>query len=150
MLMPSTGGREPMIVADRLTKRYGHRTVVDGLSFEVWPGRVTGFIGANGAGKTQTLKMILGLVAPSSGQATIAGRPLIAHTRPAQAVGAVLDGGASNDGRTARAALRISALLARVPTSRADELLASVRLEGDGDRRVGEYSLGMRQRLALA
>lgn len=150
MLKSLTAGRDPMIVADRLTKRYGPRTVVDDLSFGVWPGRVTGFIGPNGAGKTQTLKMILGLVAPTSGRATVAGRPLVAHPRPARAVGIVLDGGAFNEGRTARDALRISALLAGVPASRADELLERVGLEGEGDRRVGDYSLGMRQRLALA
>lgn len=138
------------VVADGLTKRYGDRTVVSGLSFSVWPGRVTGFLGPNGAGKTQTLKMILGLVHPSQGTATIQGRPLVAHPEPARVVGAVLDGGAFNYGRTARGTLRISALIAGVGEARVEELLARVGLDDDGDRRVGEYSLGMRQRLALA
>ncbi|HEV3053493.1 MAG TPA: ATP-binding cassette domain-containing protein [Solirubrobacteraceae bacterium] len=138
------------VVADGLTKRYGDRTVVSGLSFSVSPGRVTGFLGPNGAGKTQTLKMILGLVHPSQGTATIQGRPLLAHSEPARVVGAVLDGGAFNYGRTARSTLRISALIAGVGEARVEELLARVGLDDDGDRRVGEYSLGMRQRLALA
>jgi ABC-2 type transport system ATP-binding protein len=138
------------VVADGLTKRYGDRTVVSGLSFSVTPGRVTGFLGPNGAGKTQTLKMILGLVHPSRGTATIGGRPLLAHREPARVAGAVLDGGAFNYGRTARSTLRISALVAGVSEARVEELLTRVGLEDDGDRRVGEYSLGMRQRLALA
>lgn len=142
--------RPAAIVADRLTKRYGARTVVDELTFSVRPGCVTGFLGPNGAGKTQTLKMILGLVRPTSGRATIAGRPLSAHPHPGRTVGTVLDGGAFNLGRTGRGALRISALIAGVGETRVEQLLERVGLEDHADRRVGEYSLGMRQRLALA
>lgn len=139
-----------MIVADRLTKRYGTATVVDALSFQARAGRVTGFLGPNGAGKTQTIKMMLGLVRPSAGRATIAGRPLAEHAHPAHVVGTVLDGGAFNLGRTARSALAISALVAGVPASRVEQLLERVGLRDDADRRVGDFSLGMRQRLALA
>jgi ABC-2 type transport system ATP-binding protein len=150
MLNYSTFEPAAAVIADGLTKRYGDRTVVSDLSFSVLPGRVTGFLGPNGAGKTQTLKMIVGLVRPTSGSATIDGRPLLAHREPAHVVGAVLDGGAFNYGRTARGSLRISALIAGVGEARVEQLLARVGLEEDGDRRVGEYSLGMRQRLALA
>jgi ABC-2 type transport system ATP-binding protein len=139
-----------MIVADGLTKRYGTTTVVGGLRFGVQPGRVTGFLGPNGAGKTQTLKMILGLVRPTSGRATIGGRPLAAHAHPARVVGSVLDGGAFNPGRSGRHALSITALLAGVPPSQVGGMLERVGLGQDGDRKVGDYSLGMRQRLALA
>ncbi len=138
------------IVADRLTKRYGHRTVVDGLSFSVRPGRVTGLLGPNGAGKTQTLRMILGLVHPTSGSVSVGGLPLVAHPHPARVVGVVLDGGAFNPGRSARDSLRISALLAGVSDARVEELLDRVGLADDAHRKVGQYSLGMRQRLALA
>ena len=120
------------------------------MSFSIYPGRVTGFLGPNGAGKTQTLKMLLGLVRPTGGRATILGRELLSHADPAHVVGAVLDGGAFNYGRTARSTLRISALIAGVREARVEELLWRVGLEDDADRRVGEYSLGMRQRLALA
>jgi ABC-type transport system involved in cytochrome c biogenesis ATPase subunit len=94
--------------------------------------------------------MILGLVRPSGGAATIAGRPLAAHAHPARVVGTVLDGGPFNLGRPARSALRISALVAGVPEERVDELLVRVGLGGDATRRIRDYSLGMRQRLALA
>lgn len=149
MFTPAIGAGDPIIVADNLTKRYGARTVVDELSFEIGAGRVTGFLGPNGAGKTQTIKMILGLVAPSEGQARIAGRPLIAHRHPSGVVGAVLDGGAFHPSCTGRATLRIAALLAGVPSGRADALLERVALAEAADEKVGAYSLGMRQRLAL-
>ncbi len=128
-----------MIEVEELTKRYGRRTVVDELSFTVRPGRVTGFLGPNGAGKTQTIKMILGLVHPTGGRVRVDG-----------IAGAVLDGGAFHRGRTARAALRIYARLAGAPPSSADELLERVGLTDAATRRVGTFSLGMRQRLALA
>jgi len=150
MFKNSTPDDGPVIVADGLTKRYGHATVVDGLSFQIRPGRVTGFLGPNGAGKTQTIKMILGLVRPSAGTATIEGVPLSAHRDPARVVGCVLDGGAFSPGRRARRALRITARVAGVPFSRVDQLIDLVGLGEDADRKVGDYSLGMRQRLALA
>jgi len=139
-----------MITVEALTKRYGDTTVVDDLGFEVQPGRVTGFLGPNGAGKTQTIKLLLGLVRPSSGRALIDGRPLAAHAHPPALVGTVLDGGAFHPARTARHALRLHALAAGVPARRVDELLARVGIAHAANRKVGKFSLGMRQRLALA
>jgi ABC-2 type transport system ATP-binding protein len=139
-----------MIEVEALSKRYGAATVVDGLSFTARPGRVTGFLGPNGAGKTQTIKMLLGLVRPSSGRALVAGAALAAHAHPASVVGVVLDGGAFHPGRSARAALRIHARLVGARPRRADDLLEQVGLAAAAGRRVGTYSLGMRQRLALA
>ena len=150
MFKHSTAQGAPMIVVDGLTERYGQTTVVDALSFQVRAGRVTGFLGPNGAGKTQTIKMILGLVRASAGRATIAGRPLTAHDDPARVAGCVLDGGAFSPGRRARSALRIAARVAGIPSSRVDELIELVGLGGDAHRKLGDFSLGMRQRLALA
>jgi ABC-2 type transport system ATP-binding protein len=139
-----------MITVEGLTKRYGDASVVDDLTFEAQPGRVTGFLGPNGAGKTQTIKMILGLVKPAAGTAEICGRPIAAHDHPPRVVGAVLDGGAFHPGRTGRAALRLHARYAGVPACRVTEALREVGLASDAGRRVAKYSLGMRQRLALA
>jgi ABC-2 type transport system ATP-binding protein len=133
-----------------LTKRFGAVTAVDGVSFDVEPGRVTGFLGPNGAGKTTTLRMILGLAHPTSGTATIDGRPYRALSDPAGTVGAVLERSGFHPGRRARDHLRAVARAARIPESRADETLEVVALQNAGHRRAGGYSLGMRQRLALA
>ncbi len=139
-----------VITVESLTKRYGDNVAVDDLSFAVEPGRVTGFLGPNGAGKTQTIKMILGLVRPTSGEALIDGRPLIGHPHPPALVGTVLDGGAFHPARTARDALRLHALASGVAEARADALLERVGIADAADRKVGKFSLGMRQRLALA
>jgi ABC-2 type transport system ATP-binding protein len=139
-----------MITVTNLTKKYGPVTAVDKVSFGCEPGTITGFLGPNGAGKSTTLRMITGLARPDSGHATIAGRPFADLPNPALLVGTLLDASAMHDGRTGRATLRIAATVAGVPADRADELLAAVGLTGAGRRRVGTYSLGMRQRLGLA
>ena len=134
---------------DRLTKRYGAVTAVDGLSADIRPGRVTVFLGANGSGKTTSMRALLGLTPPTSGTATIDGRAYRQLDHPARVVGAVLDQG-FHPNRSARQHLRIAALQAGMPAGRADELLAYFGLTEAAGRRVGGYSLGMRQRLALA
>ena len=133
-----------------LRKRFGPVTAVDGVSFDVQPGQVTGFLGPNGAGKTTTLRMILGLAHPTSGTATIDGRTYRALEDPARTVGAVLERSGFHPGRRARDHLRAVARAARIPESRADETLEIVALQQAAQRRAGQYSLGMRQRLALA
>jgi ABC-2 type transport system ATP-binding protein len=134
---------------DRLTKRYGAVTAVDGLSADIRPGRVTVFLGANGSGKTTSMRALLGLTPPTSGTATIDGRSYRQLGHPARVVGAVLDQG-FHPNRSARQHLLIAALQAGMPAGRADELLAYFGLTEAAGRRVGGYSLGMRQRLALA
>ena len=134
---------------DRLTKRYGAVTAVDGLSADIRPGRVTVFLGANGSGKTTSMRALLGLTPPTSGTATIDGRAYRQLGHPARIVGAVLDQG-FHPNRSARQHLRIAALQAGMPAERADELLDYFGLTDAAGRRVGGYSLGMRQRLALA
>jgi len=138
------------ITVDGLTKRYGAVTAVDGLTFEVEPGLVTGFLGPNGAGKTTTLRMILGLVAPTAGQALIGGRRYADLPEPRQTVGAVLEATGFHPGRRGRDHLRILAESGGIPVARVDEVLDRVGLADAGDRRAGTYSLGMRQRLGLA
>jgi len=133
-----------------LTKRFGAVVAVDDLSFVVGPGTVTGFLGPNGAGKTTTLRMLLGLVAPTAGQALVNGVPYRQLPDPTGTVGAVLEASGFHPARTARNHLRTVATVAGIPASRVDEVLELVGLGGDGDRRVGGYSLGMRQRLELA
>jgi ABC-2 type transport system ATP-binding protein len=133
-----------------LTKRFGSVTAVDGISFEVESGKVTGFLGPNGAGKTTTLRMILGLAHPTSGSATIGGLPYRGLADPARTVGAVLERSGFHPGRRARDHLRIVARATGIPESRVDETLGIVALDKAARRRAGEYSLGMRQRLALA
>jgi ABC-2 type transport system ATP-binding protein len=133
-----------------LTKRFGGLVAVDRLSFEVEPGTVVGFLGPNGAGKTTTLRMLLGLVEPSSGAATICGRPYQQLDDPLHRVGAVLEASAAHAGRTARNHLRIQALAGRMSPARIDEVLDLVGLTSAADRRTGQFSLGMRQRLGLA
>jgi ABC-2 type transport system ATP-binding protein len=138
------------IQVQRLTKRYGRVTAVDDLSFTVEPGRVTGFVGRNGAGKTTTLRMLLGLTRPSAGTATVAGTAYAALREPLRHVGALIDPHCFHPGRTGRDALRAIARMSRIPDARADEVLELVELTGAAARRVGGFSLGMRQRLALA
>jgi ABC-2 type transport system ATP-binding protein len=133
-----------------LTKRFGPVLAVDQLSFEVGSGSVVGFLGRNGAGKTTTLRTLLGLVRPDAGTATINGRAYRDLPEPLHQVGAVLEAASFHPGRTARNHLRVQAMAAGVDPSRIDGVLDLVGLRGDADRRVGGFSLGMRQRLGLA
>jgi ABC-2 type transport system ATP-binding protein len=140
---------EPIVI-EGLTKRFGPVLAVSDLSFSVPAGRVTGFLGPNGAGKTTTLRILLGLVHPTRGSATINGRRYADLANPAKTVGAVLEATSFHPGRRARDHLKILATAARIPRSRVDETLDRVGLANAGHRRVGGFSLGMRQRLGLA
>ena len=133
-----------------LTKRFGDVVAVDGLSFELGEGKVTGFLGPNGAGKTTTLRMLLGLVTPTSGRATILGRPYAELREPLSHVGAVLEASGFHPGRRAVDHIRLVAASAGIPVERVGEVLELVGLAEHGRRRVKGFSLGMRQRLALA
>jgi ABC-2 type transport system ATP-binding protein len=139
-----------MIEVRGLTKRYGRRTVVDDLSFEVRPGVVTGFLGPNGSGKTTTARMILGLTRCDAGVATINGRPYHDLKAPLRELGALIDSGGMNPSRTAVEHLRWLAVANDITRSRADEVLAIVGLDAVAGRKVGGFSLGMRQRLGIA
>jgi ABC-2 type transport system ATP-binding protein len=142
---------QPAAIACRsLTKAFGSTVAVDDVSFEVRSGSITGFVGANGAGKTTTMRLLLGLVAPTSGEALVHGRPYRRLERPRHRVGAVVDGPGAHPGHTARAHLAILAAAAEVPGRRVDDVLDLVELREHAGRRVGGFSLGMRQRLALA
>jgi ABC-2 type transport system ATP-binding protein len=140
----------PAIEVRSLTKRYRGTTAVDALEFDVPSGRITGFLGPNGAGKTTTLRILLGLVLPTSGEATIGGKRYRDLDAPLRAVGAVLEASNYHPARTGRNHLRVLAAAARLPGSRVDEVLAQVELATWARRRVGTYSLGMRQRLSVA
>jgi ABC-2 type transport system ATP-binding protein len=133
-----------------LTKRFGRVLAVNDLSLTVPPGRVTGFLGPNGAGKTTTLRMILGLVRPSSGQVTIGGRHYADLSDPLRVVGAGLESTGFHPGRSARDHLRMQSIAAGLPTHRVDEVLSLVNLTDAARRHTKGFSLGMRQRLALA
>ncbi|MGH8917729.1 MAG: ABC transporter ATP-binding protein [Actinomycetes bacterium] len=133
-----------------LTKKFGDVVAVDDLSFTVARGSITGFLGPNGAGKTTTLRALLGLVKPTAGTVRFAGRSYAELARPVHEIGAVLENGAWHPGRQARDHLRVLALAAEVPFSRVDEVLELVGLTSAARRRVKGFSLGMRQRLALA
>ena len=139
-----------MITVTSLTKRYGPIAAVDDVTFTCEPGTITGFLGPNGAGKSTTLRMITGLAWPDAGRATIAGRVFAALPNPARIVGTLLDASALHNGRTGRTTLYIAATMAGVPVSRVQIVLDEVGLASAAQRRVGTYSLGMRQRLALA
>ncbi|MDQ1661711.1 MAG: type transport system ATP-binding protein [Blastococcus sp.] len=139
-----------MITVSGLTKKYGDRTVVDGVSFSLEPGTVTGFLGPNGAGKTTTMRMITGLVPASSGSALVGGRPYAALPNPGAVMGTLLDASAVHPGRTGRTHLRLLADTIGVPAVRVDEVLELVGLSDAARRRIGGYSLGMRQRLGIA
>ena len=133
-----------------LTKRFGRVLAVDGLSFDAPPGQITGFLGPNGAGKTTTLRSLVGLVRPTSGDALIDGRRYRDLPNPRRVVGAVLESGASQPGRSGRDHLRVLAANAGVGERRVDEVLDVVGLTDAAGRRASGYSLGMRQRLGLA
>lgn len=138
------------LVFDRLTKRFGATTAVDDCTFTVRPGVVTGFLGPNGSGKTTTMRALLGLLAPTSGSATFDGRRYVELDDPPRTVGALLEADAYHPGRSARDHLRILASSARIGRGRVDEVLGLVGLTDAARRKVGGYSLGMRQRLGLA
>src|SRR4051794_13921334 len=141
--MPAT------ISFEGLTKRFGPVTALDQFSADVAPGRITAFLGANGSGKTTTMRLLLGLDSPTSGSASLGGHAYKTIERPTRLVGAVIDQG-FHPSRTARNHVRIVTAQAGMPRAKADAVLELAGLTGAADRRVGGYSLGMRQRLALA
>jgi ABC-2 type transport system ATP-binding protein len=154
MTVPSTPagaeGGTVRVVASGLVKTFGAVKAVDDLSFAAGPGSITGFLGPNGAGKTTTLRMLLGLVTPDAGTATIGGRSYRALPAPGRVVGAVLETGGFHPGRSGRDHLRVYCTASGYPLRRADEVLELAGLAEAGPRKVRGYSLGMRQRLALA
>jgi ABC-2 type transport system ATP-binding protein len=139
-----------MIEARGLTKRYGPTVAVDGLTFEVRPGTVTGFLGPNGSGKSTTMRMIIGLDTPDAGQAWIGGRSYHELGWPLREVGSLLEAKSFHPGRTGRAHLAALAASNGLPGRRVDEVLATVGLTEAAARRAGKYSLGMAQRLGIA
>ncbi|MEV0898723.1 ABC transporter ATP-binding protein [Actinoplanes sp. NPDC049802] len=138
------------ISVEHLTKQYSKVRAVDDLSFTVHAGRVTGFLGPNGAGKTTALRMILGLVTPTSGTATIGGVRYVDLPDPIRNVGAILEASSAHRGRSARNHLRVICRAAGLPDSRADHVLQMVGLHTVGGRKFKGYSLGMKQRLGIA
>jgi ABC-2 type transport system ATP-binding protein len=139
-----------MITVTGLTKKYGDRLAVDDLTFDVAAGRVTGFVGPNGAGKSTTMRMMVGLTPPDRGDVHYAGIHYRDLRHPARTVGAVLDARSMHPGRTARNHLRAGAALSGIPAARIEHVLGEVGLRPAADKRAGTFSLGMRQRLALA
>ena len=133
-----------------LTKRFGSFTAVDHLDLDVEPGRITGFLGPNGSGKTTTLRMLLGLIRPTAGTATIDGRRYVDIPNPLAVVGSALEATNFHPGRSGRDHLRVQASVAGVPNRRVDELLELVGIPAAARKRAGGYSMGMRQRLGLA
>ena len=137
------------IQLDDLTKRFGDVTAVDHLTVDIRPGTITGFLGPNGAGKSTTMRMLLGLIRPTTGTALLDGRRYADLPHPARTVGALLDPAVFHPGHRARSALRIAAAATGTPDARVDEVLDVVGLADVAHRRVGTFSMGMRQRLAL-
>jgi ABC-2 type transport system ATP-binding protein len=142
----------PVVTVSSLTKRYGTVSAVEDLTFSLERGTVTGFLGPNGAGKTTTLRLLLGLAEPTAGEALVFGRRYRDLDRPMRRVGAVLESNDFHPGRSGRDHLRIIALAAEahITRTRVEEVLELVSLAPAANRRVGTYSLGMRQRLGLA
>ncbi len=139
-----------MITTTALTKSYNKMPVVREVSLRCEPGTITGFLGANGAGKSTTLKMTVGLVRPDRGTATIDGRPFVELPNPTRVVGMLLDASAMHPGRSGRSTLTIAARMAGVDTRRVEYLLDLVGIADAAEKRVATYSLGMRQRLGIA
>src|SRR3984885_14128339 len=139
-----------VIEAQALTKRYGSKTAVDDLSFEVRPGFVTGFLGPNGSGKSTTMRLLLGLDRPTAGRSLINGKSYIDFAAPLREVGALLEARAVHTGRSARNHLLAMAATNRIPRSRVDEMIGLVGLEDVAGKRVGGFSLGMGQRCGIA
>lgn len=139
-----------MIVAEQLTKRFGSKLAVSDVSFQVPPGKVTGFLGPNGSGKSTTMRMIVGLDIPTSGSVTVNGSQYANLGAPMREVGALLDAKAVHPGRTARNHLRALAATHGIGTARVDELIELTGLTSVATQRVGRFSLGMHQRLGIA
>jgi ABC-2 type transport system ATP-binding protein len=140
-----------MITVQSLTKSYGAFTAVDDISFTAEPGRVTGFLGPNGAGKSTSMRILVGLTTPTAGSATIGGRRFAELANPGREVGVLLDASAQHAGRTGRGILTVAQRTMGLPAGRVDEILETVGLDDkEADRRVRNYSLGMRQRLGVA
>jgi ABC-2 type transport system ATP-binding protein len=139
-----------MILVDHLTKRYGKKTAVDNLTFSVQPGMVTGFLGPNGSGKSTTMRLILGLHAPTKGSATVNGKRYPAHRAPLHEVGVLLEARAVHPGRSAYDHLLAQAQTEGISRSRVNELVEFVGLGDVATKRVGQFSLGMGQRLGIA
>jgi ABC-2 type transport system ATP-binding protein len=140
----------PAVSVRGLSKRYGEVSAVDGLTFTLERGTITGFLGPNGAGKTTTLRLLLGLAEPTAGEALVFGRRYRDLEEPVRRIGALLESGDFDPGRSGRNHLRTVALATGIPYARVEELLELVELERAADRPVRTYSLGMRQRLGLA
>jgi ABC-2 type transport system ATP-binding protein len=138
------------VAAVGLTKRFGEQLAVDGLSFSIEPGRVTGFLGPNGAGKTTTLRMLVGLGEPTAGQALVFGNRYAELDHPTRLIGTLIDASGFHPGRRTRHELAIHAAATGISDDRIPVVLNEVGLEAAGDKRVGQLSLGMRQRLGLA
>ena len=138
------------ICFNHLTKRYGPIVAVDDFTATLQPGKITGFLGPNGAGKSTTLRMLVGLTTPTYGTATIDGLPYLQLPHPSRAIGAMTDSAVFHPRRSGRDALRVLCALGGIPPRRADEVIDLVGLTAAGGRNVGGYSMGMRQRLALA
>ena len=141
---------DALVEVRALTKRFGDQTAVDEVSFDLPAGQVVGFLGPNGAGKSTTMRMMVGLTTPSGGAARILGRSFHQLDDPARTVGSIVDGVDYHPGRRAIDELRISAHAAGIPRSRCDEVIELVGLQEAATKRVGQYSLGMRQRLGIA
>jgi ABC-2 type transport system ATP-binding protein len=139
-----------MIEARSLSKKYGDKVAVDGLSFTVRPGVVTGFLGPNGAGKSTTMRMILGLDAPTSGTVTLNGKAFAQHERPLHEAGALLEARAIHTGRSARNHLLVMAATTGISRDRVEDVIDMVGLREVANRRAGAFSLGMGQRLGIA
>jgi ABC-2 type transport system ATP-binding protein len=148
--MASTTTTAAPVEAVALTKRFGAQLAVDDLTFSIEPGRITGFLGPNGAGKTTTLRMLVGLAEPTAGEALVFGSRYAELVNPTALVGTLLDASGFHPGRRARHELAIHAASTGVDDHRVDIVLDEVGLEIAADKRVGELSLGMRQRLGLA
>jgi ABC-2 type transport system ATP-binding protein len=152
--MDATAARddaEAMIAVEHLTKRYGRQLAVDDISFACEPGTVTGFLGPNGAGKSTTLRMIAGLTNPNAGTASVLGTGYRSLPNPGREVGVLLDASAQHSGRSGREALTLTAKVLGVDRRRVDEMMERVGLSRTAaKKRVGTYSLGMRQRLGIA
>lgn len=145
-----SGTTSAALACDGLTKSFDGLVAVDDLSFVVPPGQITGFVGANGSGKTTTLRAVVGLTRPDRGRALIGGREYRDLPSPRSVVGVAFDEPRAHPAYTGRAYLSIVATTAGLPIERVDVVLDEVELTDSADRRVGEYSLGMRQRLSLA
>ncbi|WP_307390174.1 ABC transporter ATP-binding protein [Olsenella profusa] len=146
----SVGREDSLISVHQLTKRYGGQTVLSDVTFEALPGRVTGFLGPNGAGKSTTIRLMLGLDRPTKGYSLVEGMPYQSLTRPLTRVGAQFDGSGAHEGRTARDHLLWVSLSNGISRRRIDDVLDMVGLTDAARKRVGTFSLGMKQRLGIA